>query len=463
MRRISLDSPTRPIGEREERELDRMKWIVVGAGSAGCVVARRLVDAGHQVVLIEAGPALRRSNVPPEISGDDSFAAIVSPGRIYSALTARRTSTGERSLYLRGRGEGGSSAVNSMVALRGSKRLYESWGWTDVDDLYARVLVPVERPHPDEIGRLSRLLLDADDRAETARLTRSRGLRVTAAEAYLWPVQDRLTPMPGTPVDRVVFDQAGAATGVRLADGTTVNGDAVAVCAGAIHTPAIMLRSGVDGEGVGEGLNDHPAAAFTLQLRDASRARGLTTSSLIDLDPIQMLPVDHLGAGAPPNLAVLLVALMRPSRGTGSVGLASDDPTAQPLVDLDLLSADSDVHRLCDGVEVALELLGSSTLAAAVEAVFVDDVGTPVTALDSRAAIAEWLQRRGADYVHASSSMADALDDFGRVAGHERLVVADASAFPAIPNVNTHFPTLMLAERFVQHWIDNDAGDGLMG
>ncbi len=434
-----------------------MKWLVVGAGSAGCVVARRLADAGHHVVLAEVGPALRPSNVPAAISGDDSFAALASPGRVHTGLTARRTRRGLRAPYLRGRGEGGSSAVNSMVALRGDTRLYESWGWLDTEDAFSRVLVPAQRPHPGEVGRVARLLLDADDRAERAPLTRRYGRRVTAAEAYLWPVLHRLVLIPDAPVDRVEFDQTGAAVGVRLADGTSMEADAVAVCAGAIHTPAILLRSGLTGDGVGTGLSDHPAAALTLQLRDPSGASGLTASGLLDLDPVQLLPVDHLGAEAPPDVAVLLVALMRPTRASGSVRLASDDPTVHPRVDLDLLGDDSDVQRLCDGLATAVELLDSSPFAAALDTVYIDDVGTPLAALESRADIADWLQRRGADYVHASSSMAGALGDHGRVHGHERLMVADASAFPSIPNVNTHFPTMMLAERFVQNWIQTDA------
>ncbi len=434
-----------------------MKWIVVGAGSAGCVVARRLVDAGHHVVIVEAGPALRPTTVPPAIDGADSFEALASPGRVHTGLIARRSQAGERTPYLRGRGEGGSSAVNSMVALRGDVQLYESWGWTDTGAMFERVLVPIERPRRSEIGRVARLLLDADDRARPAPLTRRAGRRITTAEAYLWPVLPALTTMPDAPVDRVEFDGSGAAVGVRLADGTRVDADAVAVCSGAIHTPAILLRSGLTDRGVGTGLSDHPAAALTLQLRDPSGASGLTTSGLLDLDPLQLLPVDHLGGAAPPDLAVLLVALMRPQSASGTVRLASDDPSDHPLVDLDLLADDRDVERLCDGVAVALELLRSPPFDAAVNALFIDDVGTSDAALDSRSAIADWLRRRGADYVHASSSMAGALGDHGRVSGYERLVVADASAFPSIPNVNTHLPTMMLAERFVQEWIDTDA------
>lgn len=434
-----------------------MKWIVVGAGSGGCVVARRLVDAGHETVLVEAGPSLRPDAVPPAIDGDDSFAALAVPGRTHVGLSARRTRGGGATPYPRGRGEGGSSAVNSMVGLRGDRRLYESWGWTDTDAWFERVLVPTESADLDEVGRLGRAVLNAEPRAVRAPLTRRNRRRVTAAEPYLWPVLDGFSSVTDAGVDVVEFDGSGAATGVRLTDGRSIEADAVALCAGAIHTPAILLRSGAKSPGIGTGLADHPAGAFTLRLVDPNGASGLTTSVLADLDPLQILAVDHLGPHAPPDLAVLLVALMRPESASGTVRLGSDDPTVQPRVDLDLLSDSTDVDRLCDGVEIALGLLATPPLSGIVDGVFIDDAGTPASALGGRADIATWLRNRGADYVHASSSMAAALGDHGRVIGHERLVVADASAFPSIPNVNTHLPTMMLAERFVQQWIDTDA------
>ncbi|MEP1124394.1 MAG: GMC family oxidoreductase [Ilumatobacter sp.] len=434
-----------------------MKWVVVGAGSAGCVVTRRLVDAGHDVTLVESGPALRAGAVPASISGADSFLALAEPGRTHDGLTARRMATTRRVPYPRGRGEGGSSAVNSMVALRGDPALYSSWGWHDAADMFDRVLVPVETPHTDEVGRLARILLEADARTRLAPLTRRHGHRVTAAEAYLWPVQDRFEARPHDTVDVVEFDDTGCASGIRLADGTRIDADAVALCAGAIHTPAILLRSGITDPDVGRGLTDHPAAALTLRLRDRSGADGLSVSALLEIDPVQVLALDHLGPGAPPDIAVLLVALMRPVGAAGAVRLASDDPHVHPIVDLDMLEDERDVARLCDGVEEAIVLLRSAAFSAAIDGILIDDVGTPVDALDGRDAIESWVLRRGADYVHAACSTARALDDHGRVRGCERLVVADASAFPIIPDVNTHLPTMMLAERFVGHWLDADA------
>jgi choline dehydrogenase-like flavoprotein len=450
-----------------------MKWIVVGAGSGGCVAARRLHDAGHDVVVIEAGPALRPHEVPRGIDGDDSFAALREPGRVYQDVNATRSIGQPERPYLLGRGVGGSSAVNSMVAFVGDHALYESWGWTDTTSLAERILVPRELPSPSELGRIDRLLLQASPDAALLPLTRRRGRRVTAAEAYLWPClsSDRLNVMTDEVVDVVTFTGARrAASGVRLASGSTVSADAVVVAAGAIHTPALLLRSKVDAPGVGENLQDHPAAALTLRLLDkatgatkferdrepndaAGGVGGLCTATTIDADPIQILAFNHLGPAAPDDLAMLMVALMRPTGPGGRVRLRSDDPTDPPIVEFDLLSDPHDLDRLRIGVRSAIELLRRPPFSAVVDEVFIDDRGATVDQIDDDQHLDRWLQATAADYVHASCSCSRSVEPGGRVRGHEALFVCDASAFPSIPNVNTHVPTMMLAERFSALWI----------
>ena len=438
-----------------------MKWIVVGAGSAGCVAARRLHDAGHCVVLIEAGPAFEPGGVPGPIDGDDSFAALGVAERTYADLLARRTAHGPETRYLRGRGVGGSSAVNAMVALRGDPARYRSWGWDDVDEAWDRTLIPAERPGRAELGRIDRLLLAADAAAESTPLTRRNGLRITSAEAYLWPigleVTDRFEMLTQLTVDRVSFDTAGAATGIVLSNGDVVAADAVVLAAGAIHTPTILQRSGV--ERAGTGLRDHPAAGLLLQLTDveANRldldARGLATAAMIKRGPIQVLSLNHLGSSAPADMAMLLVALMVPTGDGGTVRITSSDPAVPPAVDFDLLRHPDDLHRLACGVADVLEMLHHPPFAGAVEAIYIDDHGTTADVFEADLdAIAEWLSRRGADYVHASSSCASIIDGAGGVDGHEGLFICDASAFPDIPDVNTHLPTTMLAERLTVQW-----------
>jgi len=135
------------------------------------------------------------------------------------------------------------------------------------------------------------------------------------------------------------------------------------------------------------------------------------------------------------------------------VRLRSDDPSVAPTVDFDLFSDRRDVAALRAGVRDALDLLSEPSIRASIENVFIDDRGTTVEALVDDAAIDAWITSHGADYVHAACSCSEITDrDDGAVHGVERLFVADASAFPQIPDANTHRPTMMLAERFAARW-----------
>lgn len=439
------------------------RWVVVGAGSAGCVVAARLAAVGGtEVVLVESGPDLAPGRVPPSISGDSFFDAMSEPGRLHVALSARHTDVGAERLYPRGRGVGGSSAVNAMVALAGDPALYRSWGWADVDDAWARVVAPRQPVGDDELGPVDRALLAAAPDAERAVLLRRDGRRVTSAEAMLWPLRDvpSLVVRADTTVARVVL-RGPRAVGVETTAGETIGADRVVLCAGAIHSPAILLRSGVSVAGLGEGLQDHPSAPLTLVLRpDAVSAPDrLAIGSLLQRDPLQFLPMNHLGRSAP-GLGLLMVALMRPRGRGGTVRLRSDDPEVEPLVDFRLLDDDWDLDTLATGVDTARQLLRSGPFEEIVAEVAVDAAGTPLDALATRADVADWLRGAVGDYVHASSScaMGTVVDADGRVVDHDALYVCDASVFPSIPDVNTHLPTTMLAERLVARWIATAPG-----
>lgn len=432
-------------------------WVVVGAGSAGCVAAARLSeDPARRVTLLDAGPDLAAGDVPADIDGSNFFDALALPGRTFDDLVASRTTGAVPTPYRRGRGVGGSSTVNAMVALRGADERYKSWGWDDTDEAWARVALPAEVPDDDELGPVDRALLAADGRARPVRLTRSGRRRVTSAEVSLWPALGRanLTVRPDASVDRVVFD-GRRAVGVALADGREFHADHVVMAAGAIHTPVILLRSGVDTPGLGCGLRDHPSAAFTLVLRPAvvQDTDGLAVGSLvqfdIDGDSIQLLPMNHLGRGVEVSgLGLLMVALMTPTSATGTITIT---PDGLPEIDFALLSDERDVVALTRGVRRALQVLGHRSFTDIVEQVLIDDVGTTTDALTDDASIGDWLRGHCADYVHATSScaMGTVVDDSGGVIGYERLHVCDASVFPDIPDVNTHLPTTMSAERLL--------------
>ena len=468
--------------------------VIVGAGSAGCVLADRLSAKGSSVCVIEAGPDLRPDTTPPSISGRSFFDALAEPGRIYPDLLARRVAGQPERPYLRGRGVGGSSAVNAMVGLWGEVDDYDAWerdhgcigwAWRDVEKYFRRIEVPLTKVDPDDEGVVGRALvescvlngwplhrgpfplggLSAD--VGPAMLTRDAdGRRVTAADVYL----ERARSRPNVEVRcdavvRRVTIEAGRATGVLLADGTLIDAREVVVCAGAIHSPAILLRSGVELPSLGAGLQDHPSAPVTLSVPRSTDTTGLAVSALARFSSgrhpadLQILPIDHLGPSAP-GLASISVALMKVgSRGT--VRLDPTDPDREPIVDFALLSDESDRESLTVGMGVLLDVLEHSSFTDVVEAAYIDDVGTPLASIASSPdAIRAWLGRATGDYVHAAgtcamgdpTSEATVVDTRGRVVGMSGLRVCDASLMPSLPRANTHFPVMMIAEAIADRW-----------
>lgn len=307
-------------------------YIVVGAGTAGCVLANRLsADSSKRVLLVEAG------------GPDDYFWIHVPVGYLYTIGNPRtdwcfKTEAepglnGRSILYARGKVLGGCSSINAMIYMRGQKSDYDHWaelgnrGWT-----WDEVLPVFKRTEDyahgaDELHgaggelrveerRVSWEILDAwrDAAAECGipkiaefnrgdnfgtayfQMNQRRGVRWSATKAFLRPVRDRtnLEIATGAHVERVAIDTrdgARRATGVvlRLDDGSTVDVAAtreVVLAAGAIGSPQLLQLSGVgpanllrehgiavthELPGVGENLQDH------LQVRTVYKVHGVTT------------------------------------------------------------------------------------------------------------------------------------------------------------------------------------------
>jgi choline dehydrogenase-like flavoprotein len=165
--------------------------------------------------------------------------------------------------------------------------------------------------------------------------------------------------------------------------------------------------------------------------------------------------MNHLGSDdAVQGLGVLMAAVMRPHGRSGIVRLASRDPMEHPEVRFNLLHDPRDIDRMVDGARLAMELFDGPGFVEAVARVNIDDQGTAVGALDDDDTLRSWAIAAGGDYVHASGTcaMGRVVDRTGAVIGYESLYVCDASVFPSIPDVNTHLPTTMLAERLVAMW-----------
>ena len=293
----------------------KFDFVIVGAGSAGCVLANRLsADGRHSVLLVEAGPR-------------NTALSLKIPAAVLQNLKSKRHNwafQGEPEPQLggrvvthdRGKTLGGSSSINGMVFIRGHALDFdgwrqagcEGWGYADVLPYFKRMEnyaggeceyrgaggpLNVHRPKPEnpifnaflESGREAGYPLTDDIcgyRQEGFGILDSsihKGERSSTARAYLDPARGRgnLKIITGAAVKRILFDGT-TATGIEFsrADGRNVTAHAqreVILSAGAVGSPHLLMLSGVgpahhlgemgisvvaDLPGVGQNLNDHP-------------------------------------------------------------------------------------------------------------------------------------------------------------------------------------------------------------
>jgi len=315
------------------------------------------------------------------------------------------------------------------------------------------------------------------------------GRRVSTNDAYLEPARERpnLTIMGDALVDRVEF-VGSRVTGVRVRTGsgwTVVHGRTVVLCAGAIHSPAILMRSGIgpadalraigitpllDAPGVGQNLGEHASITLDMQLRPEAWA------SSVDVRPIMCLVrYSSRLAGAGRNdmqlYAINPGGIDEAARGRGGlrasvvqtfskgrVLLTTPDPTIDPEVDFRLLSDERDLVRLRNGARRLFALAQHPAIAGITEHVRVGKTGQGIADFTDDAQIDAWLLAECIDYVHADGTcrmgpLEDphaVVDPEGRVRGVEGLHVVDASIMPEVPRANTHLTAVMLAEHLAE-------------
>lgn len=413
------------------------RWLIIGGGAAGCVVASRLSeDPSNDVTVLEAGP-----DHGPDHAAADVGLFLDDPARWHDDVRVVRRSGGVPEHYWQGRGLGGSSLLNGPVVV------------PEPADHDIEHLMPIEPPSV--IGEVGRAVMAAVPEARPVMLSRQDGRRVSAADAYLTPVQDRpnLTVVCDSPAAGLILD-GRAVIGAVTEAGVEHLADRVVACAGAIRTPALLLASGIDTPGVGQGLQDHPAFAITLEL--APEAIDSTVPNIvvtIDRPDTQLLVLNHLPAA--PQFGSLIGALMAPT----SIGRVTVEPvTGSPLVELNELDTEADIERLTDLAAEALDLVAHPAIRSVAPRAFVDDRGTPAESLvGDRERIRAWLLAHLTGYHHVAGSCRRGVvtDEWGAVDGYSGLFVGDASLFDGVPAINPYLSVITLAERLAARWSDS--------
>ena len=424
-------------------------FVIVGAGSAGCVLAARLSEhPGNRVLLIEAGKDYAPGREPPEILDIFAATAYSNPNFIWPHVVARfaprpgnAPDERPRRVYNQGRVIGGTSSINGMASVRGLPSDYDHWaasgahGWdwhgvlpyfkkleTDTDfdgPLHGKsgpirlqryssehwpgfahgVMAAVQKHGWRDVKDQN---ADFTDGYAAVAYCHTDTKRMGAAWCYLTGEVRRrpnLTIMAETEVERILFDGTRA-IGVRArrsGQPIELRAREVILCAGALQSPALLLRSGVgperelaalgiaavaDRPGVGKHLMEHPGVNFGAYLKPAARLpkalrrqmfAGLRWSSGLDGCPpadMYLIPSNKAGWHAIGERLGLIMLWVNRSFSTGEVKLRSADQSAPLDIDFNMCSDRRDLDRLVAGVRLLCRLQAEPSVQATVEQVF---------------------------------------------------------------------------------------------
>jgi choline dehydrogenase len=514
-------------------------YVIAGGGSAGCVLAHRLSEnPKNRVVLLEAGGSSDRFwvNLPAGLS------RLVGNPELnwFYATEPDPTLNGRRVIWHAGRMLGGGSAINGMAYVRGARYDYDTWAelgcagwsWSEVLPYFIRSetfegppsqshgangplgVSPLRVVHPlarafmaacDQVGirRVPDYCEGDVDGAFHAHATQRRGRRSSTAASYLAAASGRpnLQVVTGALVDRVLIEDGRACGVVYRAGGEehVVRANAeVIVSAGAMASPAILMRSGIgpgahlqglgvevrcDSPNLGRNLQEHASIhnsrltsvptynAIKNPVRLAAEGlnyilfrRGMLATPAVHAMAsarsrpdvphpdirLQMLPfcndMEKLGPHKKSGITVSINNLFPKTRG--EIRLRSADPTEKPVIDYRLYEHPEDLAVMREGLKLVDRLFDAEPLARHV-------VGRNFPPAGERTDD-EWdalLRANSGIGFHPVSSCRmgageeAAVDPQLRVRGVRGLRVIDASVMPTLPSANTNAPTIMIAEK----------------
>lgn len=496
--------------------------VVIGAGASGApIAARASEDYRRSVLLVEAGPDYADGAQTP-------FDLVNSHNNSYSAhdwgFSYQPTAMGRSAPFPRGRVTGGSSAVNTCIALRGMPEDYDGWAaagnpewaWEKVLPAFKRLErdldfgdrdyhgdsgpITIRRYEWDELTKVHQAWLEASDelgypRCEDANDPQSWGsgphpmnkigrLRVSTAVGYLAPARARpnLQIRANTHTRRLIVENGRVVAAEVEADGEIelIRGRVFVLSAGAIQSPAILMRSGIgpkaelarlgieplaDVPGVGANLSDHPALAIAATVKDPSILDAdqpivqtilrYTANDSDQRNDLQIEAFSFSPRGGDLN-TFAIAAVLEQAYGVGTLRLKSADPHDRPVIEQRFCEDERDLVRLRQAFRDCISFAKAGPLAAMIDRVIFPNLDVPI----SDESIDGLLKRFAASGFHpcATARMGPkddpmaVVDQFGRMHSVRGLMVADASIMPSVPRANTNLTSIMIGE-MVGEWL----------